>query len=283
MKPRKQKTNNNAIKLYFFFTWILLLVYLFVNAPPPLPTGDQESPGKQISSYQLFELVQHENAVVRKLWTQKIVGAGKKLGLKFSEDWEEPDVEAGPLPALFLRATASRLEKNKVPLSLFLGSDAPINQANEFDARQTEKFQKIKQDQQPQLFYSEDIERYTGMFPDIASVEACVKCHNDHKESPKKDWKILDVMGATTWLYPKAQLSLEEALEVIKVLRAQFRAVYESYLKKAEAFSKPPQVGEKWPDEGSYLPSSDVFMAVFEKEASNYTMNRLFEMLGQDG
>jgi len=51
----------------------------------------------------LFDIVAHENNVVRTLWTKKIVVAGKKFGLKFDEDWRNDMVEAGPLPALFLR------------------------------------------------------------------------------------------------------------------------------------------------------------------------------------
>ncbi len=282
MKPKNKKNNNFSYKVYILLAWVALIVYLFVSAPPPLPETTPGTEGKRISSFQLFELVQQENAIVRKIWTKEIVGAGKKQGLKFDEDWKDKEVKAGPLPALFLRATASGLEANPIPLSLFLGSDAPINQANEFDPEQNKRFQEIKKTRLPQFFYSEDIARYTGMFPDIAAVKPCVTCHNDHKESPKDDWELLDVMGATTWLYPDEYLSLEEAIGVIEVLRTQFKSVYESYLEKTEAFSSPPEVGKKWPREGYYLPSAEVFMSAFEQEASSKTMRSLFNILKKD-
>ncbi len=276
---RSKKKTKNSFKCHFLFFWLALIVYLFVSAPAPLPDQSQSTKGIQISSYQLFELLQQENDVVRELWTKEIVGQGKIQGFKFSEDWQEEGVEAGPLPALFLRGTALRLEKNPVPLSLFLGSDAPINKANKFDAIQNERFQIIKHDQKPQFFYSEDIERYTGMFPDIASVDPCVDCHNEHDDSQKTDWELLDVMGATTWLYPNEFLSLDEALSILAVLREKFRAVYAAYIVKAQNFSKRPEIANKWPKEGYYLPNTDEFMRVYEEKSSRSSLQLLLKSI----
>lgn len=282
MKPLKEKTNTFPLKLYFLLGWIALIVYLFVSAPAPLPEDTQKQEGKQITSNQLFELLQQENNIIRKLWTKEILGAGKKQGLKFSEDWKESNVEAGPLPALFLREIASRLEKSPIPLSLFLGSDAPINKANAFDAEQAERFKIIKEDREAQFFYATDIERHIGMFPDIASVKPCVTCHNEHKDSPKTDWKLLDVMGATTWLYPKNAVDISEALAILSVLREKFKEVYSSYLTKVKGFPDPPQIAKKWPREGYFLPTAEVFMSAFEQEASKTTMRRLFQILNNE-
>ena len=54
--------------------------------------------------------------------------------------WKDEDVQAGPLPALFLRETAARLEASPVPLGLFLGSDYPISPSNRFQGAQAEAF-----------------------------------------------------------------------------------------------------------------------------------------------
>jgi len=278
MNRLKKSAKGFPLKLHFLLGWIALIVYLFVSAPAPLPDRTEEQAGKQISSEQLFALLQQENNVIRKLWTKEILGAGKKQGLKFSEDWRDADIEAGPLPALFLRETASRLEKSPIPLSLFLGSDAPINKANAFDAVQHEKFQIIKKNREPQFFYAADIDRHIGMFPDIASVKPCIKCHNEHQDSPKDNWKLLDVMGATTWLYPKDAVNVDEALAVLSVLREKFREVYAAYLAKARHFSDPPQIAEKWPRDGYFLPTTEVFMDVFEMESSKNTLQTLFQI-----
>lgn len=36
---------------------------------------------------------------------------------------------------------------------------------------------------------------YIGIYADIASVQACVACHNSHPQSPRRDFKLGDVMG----------------------------------------------------------------------------------------
>ena len=41
-----------------------------------------------------------------------------------------------------------------------------------------------------------DTKYFTAVYPDYGVAPACVTCHNDHKDSPKHDFKIGDVMGA---------------------------------------------------------------------------------------
>ncbi len=235
-----------------------LIVYLFASAPPPLP--ERVGPDARIAVERIFELAEHENDAVRSLWTQEIVGAGQKVGLRFSEDWRERGEDAGPLPALFLRETARNLERDPVRLSLFLGSDSPINPANGFQGLQQEAFARIRETGAPQFFQMPDTELHTAMFPDEAIAEPCVTCHNEHKDSPRSDWKLHDVMGATTWSHPDARLTADEMLDVLVALRKAFRDSYQGYVDKAETFESPPEIGARWPRDGRYLPSADVFM-----------------------
>jgi hypothetical protein len=253
-----------------------LAVYLFVSAPPPLAEKGPE-PGARMPVESLLAMAQGENAVMRKLWTEEIVGEGKKRGLAFNERWKETGVAAGPLPALFLRETALRLEKTPARLSLFLGSDAPINAANRFDEDQARRFAALKATGKPQFFFSPDVDRRTALFPDVAVAKACVECHNAHPKSPKRDWKPGDVMGATTWLYPDETVAHDEAVRVLGSLRKCMRDTYAAYLKKAAGFRKPPVVGDRWPRDGLFLPSVDVFMAEFERRASPATVRALIE------
>ena len=43
---------------------------------------------------------------------------------------------------------------------------------------------------------------FTAYYPDRGVVEACVKCHNDHKDSPRKDFRVGDVMGSVVIRVP---------------------------------------------------------------------------------
>jgi hypothetical protein len=226
---------------------------------------------------QVLEMVAKENDVTRTLYTKAIVGKGKKQGMKFDEDWRKDDVEAGPLPALFLRGVASSIRKNPVPLGLYLGSDFPINKANKFEGKQAELFKKIKHDQEPQFFFDEDQKLHTAMFADLASAGACVSCHNDHPQTSKSDWKLGDVMGATTWQYPKDSLSYKETVAVLNSYAKGTVDIYMEYLDEIKAFRKSdkPEIGDKWPAEGNYLPTAEVFLDSVKKLSSYETMKNL--------
>ena len=263
----------NAGLTLIALTLTALIVYLFVSAPPPLP--ERTAANASITVDRVFALVETESDAARALWTREIVGAGKQAGLKFGEDWRDAHEEAGPLPALFLRETAKNLEKNPVQLSLFLGSDAPINSANRFEGLQKEAFARIRSTGEPQFFRMPDTRLYTGMFPDEAVTEACVTCHNEHEDSPKKDWKLHDVMGATTWAYPDDRLTAEEMIGVVAALRSSIRGAYQTYLDKVANFSNPPEIGARWPREGYYLPTAEVFMAALGERTDGASLDAI--------
>ncbi|MEQ6341410.1 MAG: DUF3365 domain-containing protein [Gammaproteobacteria bacterium] len=246
-----------------------LSVYLFVTAPQPLTDKRQETASIPVEA--ALAILNAENAAVRQLYTKEIVGAGKQAGLKFDEHWRDKDVIAGPLPAQFLRETAAGIEKHRIRLGLYLGSDFAINKANQFTGKQLEMFRRMREDRTPRFFYVDDAQVYAYMFPDIAIAEPCVKCHNDHKDTPKTDWKLDDVMGATTWVFDRKTITLEQLVGMINILRASVRESYELVLKKQSQLPNPPHIGAQWPREGLFLPSADEFMAEVERRATHDT------------
>ena len=254
----------------------VIVVVIIVNAPPP--DGGSATDTRMIPIATVFTILEAENDSVRKLWASRIVGDGQERGLHFNEEWRGQEVEAGPLPALFLRETGESVRRNPAPLYLFLGSDFPINDANKFTGLQTEHFNTIKRTGEPQFFSDEDVEMNTGMFSDVAVSEACVLCHNNDPESPKTDWKVGDIMGATTWSYPKAEVSVAEALEMVRALRQGFHETYDQYLTKVATFDNPPPVGAKWPSDGYFLPSANVFMDEVEQRVSANTLRTLLDL-----
>src|SRR5207245_1693014 len=97
-------------------------------------------------------------------------------------------------------------------------------------------------------------------------------------QSPKTDWKLKDMMGATTWSYPKGRVTLEEAMQIVAALRAGFAAAYDGYLAKARTFEKVPEIGERWPRDGYYVPTREVFLRKHERRASASTLDRLLRV-----
>lgn len=266
--------------LIYCLLLITLLVYLFVSAPPPLAESAQ---GKTISTQLALQMLQQENALVRELYTKEIVGEGKKRNIKFSEDWKQESVHAGLLPAQFLRETARHLERSKFRLGLFLGSDYAINQANQFEGEQKTMFEQMKSSREPVYFYYPDAQRYTYMFPDIAVAKACVDCHNDHKESPKSNWRLDDVMGATTWTFPQESIAVDEFLLMLVALREGFRTAYKQFLLEVQQMPTSPEIGESWPRDGLYVPSENVFMREVRQRSSMQTLDGLMVSLAESG
>jgi len=105
---------------------VALIIYLFVQAPVPLPEENAVA-SETISIKTFFQLVAAGNGIARTLWARETVGMREKAGLKFDKNWRDKGIQAGPFPTLFLREAATSLEKNGIRLSLFLGSDFPIN------------------------------------------------------------------------------------------------------------------------------------------------------------
>jgi adenylate cyclase len=260
---------------------IALIVFLFVNAPAPLPVSSATS-AHSISIEEVFSLLEEESDAVRGVWTKDIVRAGTQSGLEFSEEWLQKSVEAGPLPALFLREIAKNMERSRFRLSLFLGSDFPISTANQFSGGQLDNFRRLKASLQPQFFREPDTGLYTGMFADVAISKACIDCHNDHPDTPKSDWQLQEVMGATTWMYPQQQVTLQEALQLLQLFRSSVAAAYTRYLDKVTMFASPPQVGTQWPSQGYFLPDAETFITATTERASAATIRILLRTLVQD-
>ena len=212
---------------------------------------------------------------MRTLYTQSIVGAGKKAGLHFDEHWEKDGVDAGPLPALFLSKAAASLSRQDVDIELVLGSHMPITPTNAFKGDQVARFESIQKTLKPEFFTDSRTGLQMAMFPDIAGAPACVTCHNEHPASPKTDWVLNDVMGATTWSYPHATVGEAEYLQIIASVRTAFRDAYRSYLTKIESFENKPEIGSQWPNQGYFIPDEKTFMAAFEKQASAATVQQL--------
>jgi adenylate cyclase len=255
---------------------ILLIVWSYVSAPPPLPEATDASATATIAIEDVLQIVATENDIARKLYTASIVGAGQAVGLRFAENWKQAGIQAGPLPALFLREAASSIERSPIPLGLFLGSDYPINPSNHFSGRQATSFEEMKTNGlQPKYFFDQDTGRHTAMFRDLASVPACVSCHNEHPDSPKKDWVLNDPMGATTWSYPKQTVSTAEAVMILRAVRQGFSDAYQGYLEKVKTFVPAVPIGRDWPTDKATLPDLETFLAEFERRASANTLKHL--------
>jgi hypothetical protein len=251
-----------------------LSIYLLVSAPVPL---EATAAARQatVPIERVFDAVNAINARARQIYTKEIVGAGKAAGLAFDEDWQEDAVQAGPLPALFLRGTAAALERDPFELGLFLGSDYPINPSNRFSAEQLARFEQVKTDRQPRYGQVAGEGTMFGMYADVASAQPCVTCHNDHRDTPKTNWRLDDIMGATTWTFPRQMVSADEYVGMVDALYRAIAAAYGTYLAEVGSFDRKPVIGDKWPRDGFFLPSAEVFMAAIREATAAAALTTL--------
>ena len=121
-----------------------------------------------------------------------------------SEHWQ--DEKALPLPAQMFRMGAELVAKKTDAFSYALLSKWPLNKKNaprtEVEAAGLESV--AKDPSQP--FYGEEtlggVTYFTAVYADVAVSPACVTCHNDHKDSPRTDFKEGDVMGGVVVRIP---------------------------------------------------------------------------------
>ena len=259
-------------------TLVTLSSYLFITAPPPLQ-DTRHAKKSSITVNAMFDILAAENDAARTIYTEQIVGPGPKAGIKFNEFWKDEDIDAGPLPALFLREVSSKLSRQGTEVSLFLGSDFPIAPVNLFSGEQMQIYSKLKATASPQ--YGKDLitGTYIAMYPDFASAGPCVTCHNEHGESPKLDWVLNDIMGATTWLFPRERVSVAKAVEIVAIFRKAAQSTYEEFLAKTKKFkNKKPVIGEKWPSDGLFLPDVTTFMGKVSNRASEGTLTQILRL-----
>lgn len=114
-----------------------------------------------------------------------------------SENWRE--AKTLPLPAQFLQESARLAANTPARVAYRLISLWPINKQN---GPKTEAEQKglWETSQHPDRTYTEVVlngrDLYLqAIYADRAVSQACIGCHNAHQDSPRRDFKMNDVMG----------------------------------------------------------------------------------------
>ena len=104
-----------------------------------------------------------------------------------------------PLPAQMFRFGAERAMDMSEDFSYALLSLDPINKKNGPGTELEREGLEFVVDNPGEHFYGEEElggeEYFTAVYADYAVAEACALCHNDHKDSPRTDIEVGDVMG----------------------------------------------------------------------------------------
>ncbi len=139
----------------------------------------------------------------RTIYTTHVVERMQEKGITFAaEHWEQRN--ALPLPAQFLKYSGRLAAENGSGIRYGLISLWPIRNgpATEFEREALEELLKSSTKPYAGIVKSGKRRFYQAVYADRAVSKACVSCHNTHLLSPKRDFKLNDVMGGIVITIP---------------------------------------------------------------------------------
>ncbi len=150
----------------------------------------------------LHAIMESDRTVYTRLVVNRLQNEEKVI--KASEHWK--DEKALPLPAQMFRYGAEMVAEKNAGFSYSLLSLWPVNKQNVPKTPVEKEGLEAVAKNPGQPFYKEETlggkKYFTAVYPDKAVAKACIACHNDHKDSPRRDFKMGDVMGGVVVRIP---------------------------------------------------------------------------------
>jgi hypothetical protein len=179
---------------------------LALVAALPLSGSAQTSDEPLFTPKQLADMLHLVMESDRTVYTRVIVN---RLTLQdqvitASEHFE--DEQALALPAQMFRFGSEMVASQTDDFSYSLQSLWAVNKQN-MPRTDVEKagLNYIAENPGERYYGEEDlggVKYFTAVYPDIAVAPACVNCHNDHPDSPRRDFEIGEVMGGVVLRIP---------------------------------------------------------------------------------
>ncbi|MDP1945928.1 MAG: DUF3365 domain-containing protein [Nitrospirota bacterium] len=134
----------------------------------------------------------------RKNYTENVVDKLRKAGLAVAiEHWR--DEKGVPLPAQFLLESGRLVAQKDLKFTFRLASMTPIYVWNgattDFERKGLDTVTKDPSKPFGGFVRLDGGRYYQTIYPDLAVAQSCVTCHNEHPNSPRRDYKVGDVMG----------------------------------------------------------------------------------------
>ncbi len=174
----------------------VLTLTLCLTVPTSAGVAADGIPQRQVADM-LYELA----FANRKVYTRDIVQRlSNEEVITASEHFK---AEKGlPLPAQMFRFAAEELLDETGETGDFwlaLRALTPINEAmGPITPVEEQGLEHVKANPKEPFYAEENFfgkQSFVAVYADVASVEACVTCHNSHPKSPRQDFKLGDVMG----------------------------------------------------------------------------------------
>ncbi len=163
----------------------------YINELIPLQVRHSTLKSAEIATLQITE--------DRKQYTKNVIGKLKKEVPAVHPNKDYTVINGGiPLPATFVQEVSSSINEKGV-YSYDLLSKWNIYKekglSTDFEREAFDYLYSNKGKIFSRFMVHNGLYTLRYATPDIASAEACVRCHNNHEDSPKNDFKLGDVMG----------------------------------------------------------------------------------------
>jgi len=142
----------------------------------------------------------------RTVYTRNVVNRlqNEEKVIKASEHWK--DDKALPLPAQMFRMGAEMAAQKNASFSYALLSKWPVNKQNAPKTDAEKAGLDFVANTAGQNYYTEETlggkKYFTAVYADKAVAPACINCHNGHKDSPRSDFTMDEVMGGVVVRIP---------------------------------------------------------------------------------
>ena len=141
----------------------------------------------------------------RTIYTTQVVDRMQEKGITVAaEHWEQQN--ALPIPAQFLQSSGRLAAEKGSGIRYRLISLWPIYQRNgpatEFEREGLQVVVSHPERPHTGMVRSGQKQFFQAIYADKAVTKACVSCHNAHPLSPKRDFKLNDVMGGIVITIP---------------------------------------------------------------------------------
>ena len=168
--------------------------------PAKEPPGSSGIPPEKVAAY-VYAVIKAD----RTLYTTEIVNRLQEKGVTTaSEHWEQEN--ALMLPAQFLHLSSKLAAEGGSGVRYRLISLWPIYRRNapatEVERNALESLRKNPDQPVTGIVTSGRKQFFQAIYPDLAISPACINCHNGHRLSPKRDFKLNDVMGGIAITIP---------------------------------------------------------------------------------
>lgn len=165
-------------------------------------SGDSKGIEPKVMTDSLHAVMEADRTVYTRLIVNRLQNEEKVI--KASEHWK--DDKALVLPAQMFRYGSEMVAERDAPFSYSLLSLWPVNKQNSPKTDAEKEGLKYVADNPGKNYYTMeklgDKTYFTAVYADTAVAPACITCHNAHKDSPRSDFKLGEVMGGVVIRLP---------------------------------------------------------------------------------